>query len=275
MYKKKELLDLIFFDAETLPVYKSFDELPEGLKKIWLEKYHFKALEKEVESRKKKFLIENILNGSTPSDSVIKTPTTNEVYIKEAGLYPEFSKVYCISFGLFTSDYKEEISTSCYDDEKETIGEFLELLDKLSLFNLAGYNINDFDIPFILKRMWINRMLDNYPPQLQLKDSKPWTVKHVDHMLTYKAGSWTNVSLGLLCEVFGIPTPKDEFGNDEFTTLMITGKITKEDAIRYCEKDVSALMKLMLEVSSEKSNYDGKSKVSSYIGGKGSVKVVR
>lgn len=257
MYTRLSLFNYIFFDIETKPKYNSFDDIPINLQKLWLEKYHFKAFEKEIENRKKKLEIDHILN-KTPKvlfeDIII--PTLNEIYIKESGLIPEYSEVYCISFGFFDPSFNPILSTFACDTEKETIESFMSVLHHYHDKHFFGYNTNEFDIPYLLKRMWINGLCSNYPPQLQLKDSKPWTIKHQDHMVNYKAGSWSNVSLGLLCEVFEIPTPKDEFDNSEFTTLLMSGKITKAEAVKYCEKDVKALMELVLKVSSNNSNYE-------------------
>ena len=265
MYTKKSLQNFIFFDEETIPAWSSFDEMPGNLRKIWLEKYHFKAFEKEVENRKKKLILETFEDieykaGKLIADSSIdihlKIPSINEIFIKEAALHPEFAKIYCISFGVFDLDYHIVLDTFCCDNEIETLQSFIKVLHHFPDLNLFGYNSNEFDIPFLLKRMWINKICTNYPPQLQLKDAKPWTVKHQDHMLNYKAGTWQGVSLGLLCEVMGIKTPKDKFDNSEFTTLLLSGSISKKDAIEYCEKDVKALMEIVLELSDNNSNYE-------------------
>lgn len=261
MYTRKSLLDFIFFDCETKPKYESFDALPDGLKKIWLKKYHLKGLEKEIEYRKKQIAIDNLKGHDLTVDYknivIHDLPTVNDVYIKEAGLMPEFSEIYCISFGLFDKSFLPVINTYSEESEKETIKSFLSTLHHFNTLHLFGYNTNEFDIPFLLKRMWYNEICENYPSQLRLKDAKPWTVKNQDHMVNYKAGSWTNVSLDLLCELYGIPTSKDEFDNSEFTTLLLSGKITRTDAITYCEKDVKALMEVVLKVSSDKSNFGG------------------
>jgi hypothetical protein len=256
MYTRDSLLDFIYFDIETKPRWNSFEDMPVGLQKIWLDKHHFKAVEKENVERQKKINLANLHGNSGMEISHSHIPTITELYIKESGLLPEFAEVYCISFGVFTPTFDIVIDTFCENNEKDTIESFLTILNRFKDKFLFGYNTNEFDIPFLLKRMWINKILNKYPPQLQLKDAKPWTIKNQDHMVNWKAGSWTNVSLDLLCEVFGIPTPKDEFSNSEFTTLLTSGAITKAQAIKYCEKDVKALMELVLSVSSTTSNYE-------------------
>ena len=265
MYKHSQLLNFLVFDMEAKPKWPSFDAMPLSLQKIWLEKHHFKAYEKEIEARRKAICIERMLEKENEEDQYLtlddisissNLPSVNDIYIKEAGLHPEFAEVYCISYGFFEEDMKTvTVSTFAERSEKETIESFVAFLHEYP-FKLAGYNIIDYDIPFLLRRMWMNGIVSNYPPQLQLKNAKPWTVESEDHMTNWKAGMWAPVSLGLVCEVMGVPSPKDEFENHEFTTLLMSGKITKEDAIRYCEKDVRSLMQVMLKMATEDNNFE-------------------
>jgi predicted PolB exonuclease-like 3'-5' exonuclease len=256
MYIKSNLLDYIYFDIETKPKYKNFDEMPAGLQKIWLDKHHIKAFERELESQKKKELTKKATGKTVTNQGVdIIPPTVNDIYIKEAGLHAEFAEILCISFGVFDKNFKKTINTIQNESEKVMIEQFIEVLHHFYYLNLFGFNIDEFDIPFFLKRMWLNGIVSNYPPQLQLQDAKPWTVKHIDHMKSYKGLSWMPITLDLMCEVLGIPTSKDEFSNSEFTTLFNQGKITIADAIRYCEKDVVATMDVALKFASDNSNY--------------------
>ena len=165
----------------------------------------------------------------------------------------EWGKVWCISFGAVSLKNEIEINTIQNDDEKQMILDFIAVLNHYDSYNLCGYNIAEFDIPYLLKRIWTNK-INTYPPQLQLKDAKPWTTKHVDVMLDWMSISREKVSLGLLCEILGVKTPKDKFNNDQFTTLLLEGKITPAEGIEYCEKDVKALYEVCVVLSSE-NNY--------------------
>ena len=257
MYKKEELKTLIPFDIETLPIKWSEQKI--GLKKIWTEKYHNRFLLQELEYRKKM--------NSIPSSSITETskidlePTIEEIYTKYAGLYAEFSRVWCISFGLFDNDLNLTVETLQEENEKDLLLQWCTVLEHYSDHNLAGHNISEFDIPFILQRMLVNGINETYPPQLQLKDSKPWTVKHVDFMSDWKNQKRENVSLALICELLDVPSPKDKFNNDEFTTLMTKNEITKEEGIEYCEKDVIALANCMIKCSSNNCNFGGETKI--------------
>ena len=70
-------------------------------------------------------------------------------------------------------------------------------------------------------------------------------------MLDWIIISREKVYLGLLCEILGVKTPKDKFNNDQFTTLLLEGKITPAEGIEYCEKDVKALYEVCVVLSSE------------------------
>jgi hypothetical protein len=76
-------------------------------------------------------------------------------------------------------------------------------------------------------------------------------------MVDWKGLMRESVTLAIVCEILGVPTPKDKFNNDEFTTLLMSGKITAAEGIEYCEKDVVAVAKCMLKVASNDSNYGG------------------
>ena len=257
MYKTSELKTLIPFDIETLPI--PWGELSKGLQKLWIEKSHYRFYPQEIEHQKKKDSISKHNPEISNCDLII--PTFEEIYNKYAGLSPEFSRVWCISFGVFSDTLQLTVNTLQEESEKEILEQWVQVLEHYDELNLAGHNIDGFDIPFILARMAVNGLVHNYPVQLQLKDAKPWTVKHVDFMNDWKGQRREGVSLGLICEILNVPTPKDKFNNDEFTTLMLSGKITTTEGIEYCEKDVVALANCMIKCSSESSNFGGSTTV--------------
>ena len=253
MYKQNSKNNLLFFDCETIPEV-SFSELSAAKKKIWLEKYHFKHLQEENDFQEKR----KVLGESfeiLPNDE----RSFEKIYNKYSPLHFEFCKIWCISFGVFTLKNEIDIYTSKEDSEKDTLQGFLTAIDRIG-FELAGFNIAGFDIPLIINRCFTNGIF-SLPKQLRLKDAKPWTTSFVDLMIDWKGLSWSQISLGLLCEVLGVKTPKDKFENHEFTTLLLNGKITEEDGIEYCEKDVRAVMECYVKLESADSNYEPEKEV--------------
>ncbi len=252
MYKKNDLSQLLYFDCEAIPAFK-WEELKENLKILWLEKFHYKHYAEEIEFRQKKKAIE-INSPSILENKLSLEISFEEIYNKYAALHHEFAKVWCISFGIVKLDGSFEINTIQNDNEKELLTDWSKVCEHFSNLNLCGYNIGGYDIPLILKRMWVNGILE-YSKQFQLKDAKPWTTSFVDLMVDWKNIGWEATSLAVICEILGVNTPKDKFNNYEFTTLLLNGKITVEDGIEYCEKDVRALMECCFKLSSPNSNF--------------------
>lgn len=83
------------------------------------------------------------------------------------------------------------------------------------------------------------------PPTFQLNGKKPWEVNHlVDTLEEWKFGDFKHyISLALMAELFGIPTPKDDIDGS------MVGKVYWEDKdlerIRvYCQKDVHTVARI-------------------------------
>jgi len=259
MYTKTELASCLFFDIETIPIAKSLDDIPKALKKIWLAKHHFKCLEKETQFESKDIILsaedEIEIKGSDictiPMFESVKKFTYDEIFIKHAALYPEFSRVISIAVGGFSDETLEDRKIGClYDeDEKKLLEQFQKYLDKRPDLILAGYNIKSFDIPFLTKRYYINDL--KVPMQFQTRGKKPWEVHFVDTCEDWKGLMWESISLDLLCNVLDVPSPKDKFQNYEFTTLYYNKKISVDDVKEYPSKDVNAHMSCCVKLISK------------------------
>lgn len=249
MYTTKELSTCLFFDIETIPLAASLEDLPKPLKKIWLAKQHFKSLAKEMDFYvKDEMLNENDIKGTdicevpSPVSPLTKKFEYDEIFIKYAALHAEFSRVICISVGGFVNEKLEDKKVVClYDeDEKVLLRQFQVYVDKHPELTLAGFNIKAFDIPFLVKRFYINDL--KVPKALQLRSKKPWNVNFVDTLEDWKGMMWESTSLDLLCNALGVKSPKDKFQNYEFTTLYYNNKLSIEDLKEYPNKDVRAHM---------------------------------
>jgi len=105
----------------------------------------------------------------------------NSFFLEKAGAIPEFSKVICVSFGFMVGDNNEiKTETYSFNSEKETLTKTAEMLERIGKlnFSLCGYNLKNFHIPFLGKRMLINRI--KLPSIFPKHDTKPWEVKVVD-----------------------------------------------------------------------------------------------
>ncbi len=222
MLENIQIESLVFLDIETVPQSAAYDGLTETTQKLWEKKSS--TLRKEDQ-------------------------TASEVY-QRAGIYAEFGKVICISVGLVhTEDGKRKIRLKSFasKDEHQLLVDFGILLKALSAkksYFLCAHNGKEFDFPYIARRMLINGL--DLPPLLDTAGKKPWEVNHLDTMELWKFGDYKSyTSLELLTHVFAIPSPKGDIDGS-----MVAGVFYGEDDLpritRYCERDVVAIVQLML-----------------------------
>ncbi len=216
-----DLKNVMFIDIETVPMCANFSDMPENFQKFWDKKSaNFRGEEE----------------------------TAEDVY-ERAGIYSEFGKIVCISVGFINGD-NFRVKSFYGDDEKKILTGFADMLRKWDPFGnkmLCGHNIKEFDVPYIARRMLVNRMYD-LPKALDLSGKKPWEIKHIDTLEMWKFGDYKNfTSLALLTALFDIPTPKDDIDGSEVAGVYYNDHDVERIAI-YCEKDVLAVANLMLRL---------------------------
>ncbi len=131
---------------------------------------------------------------------------------QKAALHPEFGRIAAISWGginnLETYSFKSNQISSA--DEKELLTLFADKLNKILRqqgvypFSLCGFAAKGFNIPFLAKRMLINRM--ELPFIIDMENLKPWEQNHViDLSAEWKMGSFESyTSLETLCALFDV-----------------------------------------------------------------------
>lgn len=219
MLDRIPLGNILFLDIETVPQFPNFESLPEKAQLLWEKKA--KTLRSD--------------DDAGPA----------QLY-ERAGIYAEFGKIVCISVGVMNGK-KARITSFYNDNEHELLTQFARLLN--TKFNdnsyvLCGHNGKEFDIPYISRRMLINRIA--LPNLLNNAGKKPWEIPHLDTLELWKFGDFKNyTSLELLAHVFDIPTPKDDIDGSMVRSVYYDENDLDRIA-RYCEKDVLTLMQLML-----------------------------
>lgn len=210
--------NILFIDIETVPMASKYDELDENFKSLWDKKSVY-------------------LSKSNEDD-----PST---LFERAGIYAEFGKIVCISAGRVQND---EIKTKSYysDNEKKLLQEFA---DDLSVFTrnipnlyLCAHNGKEFDFPYIIRRMIINQI--PIPYILNTRNKNRYELPFIDTMEMWKFGDYKHfTSLALLCELFGIPTPKNDIDGSEVARVYYEENDLERIKL-YCEKDVAALIEV-------------------------------
>jgi len=221
----------LFFDIETTIRYSTFAEFQEKepeISHIWLDKC------------------------KTHPNYKDEPELMYETY---GSLYPEYSKIICISYGYFdivNSKWKVESLNDANMSEKELLLQFGKLCNTQFLNHiLAGYNITKFDLPFVYRRMLINNILP--PTQFDVLDKKPWDVIMFD-----LCRSWTDyynssglINFDLVCQLMGVPSSKEGgIKGENVKEFYYNGKI--DEITDYCIRDVQASIKLALKLSTEK-----------------------
>lgn len=83
---------------------------------------------------------------------------------------------------------------------------------------LCGHNIKEFDVPYVCRRALVNGI--SLPTILNVQGKKPWETQFIDTMAMWKFGDYKKYTkLSLLCEIFGIPTPKDDITGADVTRV--------------------------------------------------------
>jgi DNA polymerase elongation subunit (family B) len=220
---------VLFVDIETVPLFENLTSAPENMQKLWIKKAG--QIGKEGE-------------------------TADDLY-KRAGIYAEFGKIVCISAGKIFRKGKERafrVKSYAGDDELSILKDFSEMLTGFManpVHKLCAHNGQEFDFPFIARRMLINGL--PLPPVLDIAGSKPWEIRDLmlDTLQLWKFGDYKHYSsLELLCTIFNIPTPKDDIDGSQVAQVYYQSYDIHRIA-RYCEKDTFAIAQLLLRFKGE------------------------
>lgn len=222
---------ILFLDIETVPCMETFTELTVDLQHCWEDK--FAILSKRMP--------EKYENQTTPA----------QAFEQSAGIYSEFGKIICISVGFIHNQENNlalRVTSFTGENEKKLLMDFKKLIEEsFSTYSLCGHNIKEFDIPYICRRMLINKI--SLPETLNISGKKPWEVPFIDTLELWKFGDAKNyISLKLLSSVLGINTPKDDIDGSQVGYVYYKEHNLKRIAL-YCQKDVAATVQVFLRIN--------------------------
>jgi hypothetical protein len=175
-----------------------------------------------------------------------------------ARIYAEFGKIVCISVGYVAQkkgEYVFRVKSFHDDEEKKLIHNFFHALSRFARAGkrkLCAHNGQEFDFPYIARRALVNNL--HLPKILDIAGAKPWEIKDqlIDTLQLWKFGDYKHyTSLSLLCELFNIPTPKDDIDGSQVASIYWEEN-DLDRIIRYCEKDTLAVANLLLKYRGDK-----------------------
>ena len=217
-------MELFHFDIETSGQWRDFDEFVENDKRgsdlfkskwermRWSEKYS----------------------------------SINEAYLDNAGIISAYGRIVCISFGYIDNDGQKRISSFYGDDEKDIVESFNNLLSKIEkkAFNLSGFRINHFDIPWVLHKC--HKYGIKPANIIYVYDKKPWDMRITDMSDDWRQKFAWAFSFDEMCYELGVDSPKQEMNGSEVHKCFWNGELDKIK--RYCESDVSASIDVSLKL---------------------------
>lgn len=212
-------MELFHFDIETAGQYKDFTEFEKNDERgsnLFKGKYQKMGWDEKYEN-------------------------IHEAYLDNAGIVPTYGRIVCISFG-YLDNGQERISSFYGDDEKEIVEKFNNLLKKIETksFNLSGFRIAYFDIP------WIMHKLAKYGIKpadiISTYNKKPWEMRITDMSDDWKSKFAWAFSFDEMCYELGVESPKDNMNGSEVHIAYWEGRVN--DVRTYCEKDVRSSIKV-------------------------------
>lgn len=172
-----------------------------------------------------------------------KKKKEEETFEDKAALHAEYGKIVCISLG-WDENNQWQSKSFVWSDEALLLAQFSDFLKGKNVA-LIGHNIKWFDLPFLIKRYWINSI--PLPAQLQLKDKKPWEMAIIDTIEIWKTTSRDFTSLEVICLALWLPNPKGTTNGAEVYDLYQANNF--EAIATYCEWDVKAVAEVYKRVS--------------------------
>ncbi|OEK03254.1 3'-5' exonuclease [Roseivirga sp. 4D4] len=223
----KDIHNILFLDIETVPLYPTFDLLPDRFKTLWEKKSRF-------------------IKGADQQ-------TAEELYAR-GGIYAEFGKIITIAVGYFVSSGDEiknfRIKAFANHDEKILLNKFSALINEhfnSKKLRLCAHNGKEFDFPYIGRRMLINEI--SIPEPLNLSGRKPWEVPHIDTMELWKFGDYKHfTSLDLLAALFDVDSSKDDIDGSQVYEVYYHEK-NLERIAEYCKRDVMVLAQVFMRLN--------------------------
>lgn len=202
----------VFYDAETVPQWETFEEVPERTAATFEKRFR-----REIDETAQ---IKDVMGGAVENEYEI-------VWQRRAGMCAEYGKVICVSLGLVLDNgTKLKVKTiapqmiplvekngGC---ERVLLDDVLVVLSKTR--SVAGHNIKSFDNLFLCRRYAIHGM--EPPVCLNRTGMKTWDDPNEDTMELWGFGEWRPmISLDALADALKIASPKGELDGSKVAAL--------------------------------------------------------
>ena len=243
-----------YLDIETVSAFPHYDAADERTQDLFFEKFkHDPAI-----------LAVPRIDGQRDFRDVLDV--LMNLYYEKAGLFAEFNKIVCVSFGWVNEDGPfltphdaQEGKTNTHNIEFKSFYQ----LDEKALLTAVGAFLKDeyslcahfgkgFDFP-VLSRKFLMHGLP-LPACLDNIGKKPWEIGLTDTAELWKFGDMRHTcSLDLLAHSFGLPSPKTVMHGADVSRVYHTEGIEGlKKIVEYCEQgDVRTLINVHRKMTSK------------------------
>lgn len=166
----------------------------------------------------------------------------DELYVNKSPIFPEHGKIICMSFGMYGEDGKKHIMTVIDDDEEKLMNKIFKIFnDKIPKKFLCGFNIKNFDIPYIVKKFYKYNI--DIPRNLNFNGLKPWEIPVIDLSDIWKGTGKYGITLEEITYDLDIDSPKKIMSGENVHEFYWLKKDIKS-IMTYCEGDVDSMIKI-------------------------------
>jgi predicted PolB exonuclease-like 3'-5' exonuclease len=208
-------MELFFFDIETTTNWETYDQFllsDERGAKLFKNKY-----------------------DKMWSDTGL---TIDEAYREWGPIISAYGKIITISYGFMRDSGEYFIKSIWEGTEFDIVNRFNDVLKRIETkqFNLSGFRILNFDIPWILHKChkWGIKPADI----ILTYDKKPWEMRIVDLSEDWKGKFAWSPSFDELLYELGLESPKNNLSGSGVHSKYWSGQI--DEVVKYCELDVKS-----------------------------------
>ena len=164
--------------------------------------------------------------------------TLEDSYLDQSGIMSTYGRICCISFGYLDNNGQKQIRSFYGEDERHIVESFNDLLKKIENknFNLSGFRINYFDIPWVLHKL--HKYGITPANMIRPYEKKPWDMRIVDMAEDWKQKFAYSFSFDEMCYELGVASPKVNMDGSLVHEYYHSGRL--EEIKDYCEMDVSS-----------------------------------
>ncbi len=222
MYSQEKFKKFLFFDIETCGRHSKLEDADPAFVETFVKK----------SSR--------LANGKN------WTGNAYEDYLANVSLFPEFGRIACLSYGVWKGPGEFVIASISDENEVDLLKKAANLFHKAGGSGMipTGWNIKNFDVAWLVRRMLMNGI--QVPDCLSSYEKKPWEMGVFDLKDFWKSGSTLDINFEEAAFSMGIPTPKDDIDGSQVHHTYWSGGLSR--VVTYCEKDVKTMILLMEKI---------------------------